>query len=120
MTRRILFASLLAIFVALTALSPAFAADDAPSAGSTIKKKDLEKDGYKCEVVSAGFVSCTKGDKEYWCTSGECTAAPKVTQPGWQPVQPAAPQWEVLPVPSQPQREVVQPRPIYRTFRFTR
>lgn len=38
---------------------------------------DLTKQGYHCEVVSAGFVECTKeGSPSYWCTYGSCTPAP--------------------------------------------
>jgi hypothetical protein len=45
---------------------------------STTSKKDLKKDGYKCEVVSLGFVSCTKKDEtEYWCSKDVCTEAPR-------------------------------------------
>lgn len=52
------------------------------NAGGTINIDALKKDGYACEVVSAGFVECTKnGSPTYWCTSGTCTQAPKVMRP---------------------------------------
>lgn len=42
-------------------------------------KDDLEKQGYKCEVVSTNFWSCTKaGAKEKWCDAGSCQDAPKL------------------------------------------
>lgn len=53
------------------------------------KQVDLEKEGYKCEIVSANFIECTNKDgKVYWCTSGVCEAKPRVTRP---PVQPSGP-----------------------------
>ena len=68
---------------------PADASDETiqnnrPSSESGKKKKDLKKDGYKCEVVSVGFEECTKKDQPtYWCSGNECQPAPKrtITEP---------------------------------------
>ncbi len=46
------------------------------------KQVDLEKSGYKCEIVSANFVECINSEgKTYWCTSGVCEAKPMITRP---------------------------------------
>ena len=43
---------------------------------------DLTQQGYHCEVVSAGFVECTKeGSPTYWCTSGVCVQQLRVNRP---------------------------------------
>jgi hypothetical protein len=48
--------------------------------GETVTIESLEKQGYKCEVVSVGFVECTKkGEKTYWCSRGSCAPAPRTT-----------------------------------------
>lgn len=74
-----LILSSLCISLALSSLSLSARQNNA---GVTIDINDLKKGGYACEVVSAGFVECTKnGSPTYWCTSGTCTQAPKVMRP---------------------------------------
>lgn len=70
------FASI-ALLLASVSSVPAFALDNNPM-GTTITKAGLEKDGYKCVVVSVGFWECTKGDKTYWCDTGSCQPKPRV------------------------------------------
>jgi hypothetical protein len=64
---------LFALLLALAMTTPTYAAPINPHNQGTISQKDLEKEGYKCEVVSLGFVECRKGQKVYWCSYGECT-----------------------------------------------
>lgn len=47
-----------------------------------ITAKDLEAQGYTCEVVATGFTECTKkGEKTYWCDT-ICQPAPRgLTRP---------------------------------------
>jgi len=51
--------------------------------GGGTTRDDLEKQGYKCEVVATGFWECTKdGSPTYWCdSSGSCAPAPKRLAP---------------------------------------
>ena len=45
--------------------------------GGSTTKDDLEKQGYKCEVVATNFWECTKdGSPTYWCDSSSCQPKP--------------------------------------------
>lgn len=66
-----IFGMALAIFaVSVVATEPAYARQQ--SNGTSVTKSALKKKGYKCEVVSAGFVECKKGKTVYWCTGSTC------------------------------------------------
>lgn len=67
----------LALILASVSSLPALALDN-NQMGSALTKGDLEKDGYKCVVVSVGFWECTKGDKVYWCDTGSCQPKPRI------------------------------------------
>ncbi len=74
---------LLAFFIAVIAgffivSTPAVSAQNNSDTTTTVKKSKLKKDGYKCVVVSAGFVECTKtGKKTYWCSGSSCVPKSK-------------------------------------------
>lgn len=71
-----------ALVVAVALVSPAMALDSAPM-GTGKTRADLEKDGYKCELVATGFWECTKeGGTTYWCDAGSCQPKPLVKPPG--------------------------------------
>lgn len=81
MSRRTM-ALMAALLVSLVgATEPALARPIA--GGSATTKSDLEKKGYKCEVVSVGFEECTKsGSTTYWCDAGGCQPKPRIQTGG--------------------------------------
>ena len=51
------------------------------TAGADTTKEGLEKDGYKCELVSTGFWECTKnGQTTYWCDASSCQPKPRTVR----------------------------------------
>jgi len=76
------FSTIIALTASLTlgsAISPASAAQIGTNSTS-YSQSDLEDKGYSCEVVSLGFVECTKGDTTYWCSGGTCTKKKKTSR----------------------------------------
>ncbi len=55
-----------------TAMLSAPASARQMSNGSWQTKTTLKSAKFKCEVVSLGFIICTKGDKTYWCSGWKC------------------------------------------------
>ncbi len=62
--------------------SPALALDNAPP-GKKSDRDKLEDAGYKCKLLSPGYVECTKSGKtKQWCdSSGECEEVAREVHP---------------------------------------
>jgi len=68
MTRSIIRTATIALAaVALTATAPAHAADNG-SGPRDVSMKDLEDQGYTCQVVATDYYECKKGGKTWTCS----------------------------------------------------
>lgn len=74
----------LAVGVLGGGVATSLAVDNSPAGGDKTSKKDLEDQGYQCEVVATDFWECTKPGAKTWICSDrgrECVPKPMVVTP---------------------------------------
>lgn len=64
---------LLALLLSLVTMGSAYSAKNNQFSAGLKTIKELEKEGYSCEKVVAGFWSCKKDSAEYYCRNDECS-----------------------------------------------